>query len=334
MDLPDYRIVSKVAVITLDRPPGNAVTAAMAAGLSAQLRRAAEDPLVGSIVLTGAGAAFSAGIDLAVMSDDGSCDDAAELARRIETSSKPVVAAINGAASGPGLEIALAAHGRVAAPHAMLGLPQIGFGLPPGAGATQRLPRLLGSGPALDLMMSGRAVQARAAPPGLIDALAEGDVVETGIGLARALAKGRIPVPDISETARGLSDPQRFVADVAMARQRNSPIPAQGRIVDCVEAALLLPFEAGLAMERAAWLDCRDSDESRALRRLARSEAEAGRFEAGYGVTSSAPGSVGIVGGTIAAAVLVTAGLMVGQLSLSAVVFVALGLVITTQVAS
>jgi len=160
----DYRVAGAVAVISFANPPVNGLSHAVRAGISAALERAQADPAVLAIVLTGAGVLFSGGADIREFGTPASqaSPTLRELIDLVETSAKPVVAAIAGICLGGGLELALAAHYRVADAAAKLGLPEVKLGLLPGAGGTQRLPRLVGVKKAIDMIVSGEPVPAAA----------------------------------------------------------------------------------------------------------------------------------------------------------------------------
>jgi 3-hydroxyacyl-CoA dehydrogenase len=270
-----------VAILTLDSPPVNALGSAVRADLSQALMLALDDPLVRAIVLAAAGSTSSAGADIREFGKPpvAGAPLLTELCNQIEASDKPVVAAIQGAALGGGMELALATHWRVAGPRARLGLPEVALGILPGAGGTQRTPRLTGAGPALRLMLSGQPVPApEALGMGLVDDVAD-DPVQAAIAMATDLAANGTPPRRTRDRAGGLADPARFRAEIAAARaELSGPLPAPARIIDCVEAALTLPFDQGLALERAAFLDLAASPRSRGLRHAFFAERRAGTF--------------------------------------------------------
>src|SRR5687767_15999404 len=175
------RLDGDVAVLHIDSPPVNALDAVVREALAAAVRESASDPKARAIVLACAGRTFVAGADIAELEraawGDGEGPDMSPLLTAVEQCPKPVVAAIHGTALGGGLELAMACHYRVAATDAKLGLPEITLGVIPGAGGTQRLPRIIGAIPALDMMISGAPVDAAAAKRlGLIDAVIDGDL--------------------------------------------------------------------------------------------------------------------------------------------------------------
>ncbi|MDP3263242.1 MAG: enoyl-CoA hydratase-related protein [Tabrizicola sp.] len=244
-----------VLVVTLDHPPSNALTQAMRAALLAvvQAPGAAE-----AIVLCGQGAVFCS---VVAGERDRAAPDLAALCLGVQGCAVPVVVALHGSAMGPGAELALAARARVARAGTRIAFPDIALGLPPEAGSTQRLPHLVGAAEALRMLLTGRAVSAEEAlNSGLIDQIVPEGETEAAIALARHLA-GR-PKSD-----RGPGDPLAYQAAVAAARRdQRGAMPAIGRMIDCVEAALVLPLENGVALEAVAREDMEASDDARALR--------------------------------------------------------------------
>ena len=306
-----------VLVLTIDAPPVNALGAAVRAGLAEGLDAALTDPAIGAIVICAVGSSFSAGADIREFGrpPPQGVPGLPELCNRIEASAKAVIAAIQGAALGGGLELALAAHVRVAGSRARFGLPEVALGLLPGAGGTQRAPRLVGAGPALRLMLTGKPVSApEALAMGLVDAVVE-DVEQTAVALGADLADDRKPPVRTRDRQDGLQDVVRFQADVAAARAAaHGRLPAPGRIVDCVEAAMLLPFDRGLVFERAAFEDLAASPESVGLRRAFFAERRAAVFPEA-GALAHPVSHVGLVGlgetGAALAMLLLQAGLRV-----------------------
>ncbi|MBJ3762841.1 enoyl-CoA hydratase/isomerase family protein [Maribius pontilimi] len=263
--------------------------------LSLELAQALGDPAVKGITLIGGARAFCLGLPV----DAPRTDTPRDLARRIRVARKPVVAAIRGAAQGAGLELALAARMRVAHPQARVSLPQIRTGQPPSALGSQTLPVLVGADAALRMLLGGATLAADAAPDGLIDLL--DDAPEDA---AAALARAAASAPD----RMGLADPQAYLAAVAKARTERSILDVRARIVDCVEAALILPGFAAEQMEAQADADAQASPASRALRRLARDEAANAQRD----VTATLPPRVAILGGTTIAGRLAEACLHAG----------------------
>jgi len=193
-----YAVHGSVAVVTLNNPPVNGLGHALRSGIVAALDQALADPVVKAIVLTGSDRAFSGGADVREFgtSKAGQEPVLGNVIRAIESSSKPVVAAIAGVCLGGGLELALGCHFRVAKPDASLGLPEVKLGLLPGAGGTQRLPRLIGLEPALNMIVSGQPeAAARFAATPLVDALIEGTLIEGAVAFAQQVVVGQRPLP-------------------------------------------------------------------------------------------------------------------------------------------
>ena len=284
-----YALFDDVAVIRLDHPPVNGLDHPTRRALDEALRRALDDAGVRAVVLAGAGRLFSGGADIR---EFGSPLAYAEphlpsLIDRVERAGKPVVAALHGSCVGGGLELALACHWRVAARGTRLGLPEVKIGLVPGAGGTQRLPRALGVGPALDLIVRGEPAPAEAlfALPGqvLLQRLLEGDPadeapIDGAVAFAREIA-GRRPLPRLRDRPVAPEGALAALAAqrAALAKRAGGP-PAPARCVDCVEQALVAPdFEAGLAFEREAFAALLVSAESKAMRHAFFAERAAGR---------------------------------------------------------
>jgi len=269
--------VGNVLVLVLDHPPLNRLTAGMRGALLARL----SDPAgAGGIVICGAGPVFSGGPPAlpgegAAEARTGDGPDLAELCRALDACRVPVVVALSGPVTGPGAELALAAHARVADESASLGFGDVLVGLLPQAGSTQRLPRLVGAGEALKMLFTGRPVTAHAAlAMGLVEQVAT-DALVSAVGMAEAMSA---PSP-VSQRRDGMADPagwQRAVA-AARAEAEQSPQPAFSALVQCVEAALIFPFEAGVALEATLRAELLTSPEAAALQaaRLAERRAQA-----------------------------------------------------------
>lgn len=304
------QIMGRVLVVMLCNPPVNALGFAVRAGIAAALDRAAGDDAIAGVVIRGEGRCFSAGADIREFGQTARAPLLPELCRRIAEFAKPVVAAMHGVALGGGFELGLAAQARVGMVGLRLGLPEVNLGMLPGAGGTQRLPRLIGAEAALQMMMGGHPVLAdEALELGILDeVLHDADAV-----LAAAINMAQQPV--VAKAAVGLQDPARYTLAVAVARRRaaKSGNVAQMRIVDCAEAALLLPLDQGLTFERAAFDDLRASPEAASLRYLFLAERRADHPPAGYDAARAVPvAHLGIWGAGVAAAGLVGAALRAG----------------------
>lgn len=302
--------------ITIDNPPLNLLSAPVRRGLGRALDICLSDPAVKVLVLAAAGRTWPAGADLREFGAKSDAPDLRDLAARIAASPKPVIAALHGTVLGGGLELALAAALRLAEPKTELGLPGVSLGLAPGAGGTQRLPRLIGAKAALGLMLSGLPVAAaRAAGMGLVDAVTEGGAEAAAEAVARSFVAGETDLPTAAErvAAQGV-DADAWLAAVAAARAGLGParLPAPGRIVECVEAALLLPEDEGFAFEATAFDDLVETPEATALRHVFLAERRAAR-QPDLGPASARPiYRAGIAGGDVVAAELAVALMALG----------------------
>jgi 3-hydroxyacyl-CoA dehydrogenase len=271
-----------IAVVTIDRPPVNALSASVRSGLLAAFEALATDSSVAGVVLGCAGRTFVAGAEISEFGTDAFAEaDLNDVNAAIEGLEKPVVCALHGTALGGGMELALACHYRVAARTAKLGLPEVTLGLLPGAGGTQRLPRLIGAADALEMILSGAPVAAEIAlKKGFIDAVVEGDLIEGALRFVGELVANRAPLRRASSRE---VDPASVTlslfadARAALAKKARGAI-APARIVDCIEAAASKPFAEGLAYERALFVECMRSPQSAALRHAFFAEREAGKI--------------------------------------------------------
>jgi 3-hydroxyacyl-CoA dehydrogenase len=261
---------SRVLVVTVDNPPVNALGVNVRRELRAAIEAAGKDPAVEAVLIVGAGRNFIGGADIREFGKLPLPPSLPEVCNEIEACCKLVIAAIHGAALGGGLEIALAAHYRIALANAQLGLPEVSLGLLPGAGGTQRAPRLLGAKAALDLMLSGRHIGAKEARAlGLIDGIGEtDDVLAEGLAYAHALLAAHAPVRRTRD-ANGLADRTASRAIIEAARieiaKKSRGLFSPLKIVDAVQAALELPFDDGLRHERQLFLQCLDSPQRAGL---------------------------------------------------------------------
>ncbi|HMM86788.1 3-hydroxyacyl-CoA dehydrogenase NAD-binding domain-containing protein [Azohydromonas sp.] len=267
-----YELRGDVAVVTLNNPPVNGLGHETRKAFAAGIERAQGDAAVRAIVITGAGKAFSGGADIR---EFGSPKALAEpnllsLIKLLEDCDKPVVAAIHSVCMGGGLELSLGAHYRVAAPGANVALPEVKIGLVPGAGGTQRLPRVLGVETALNMIVSGEPVKSEllASLPGqkLFDRLIDGDLLDGAVAFAREVADRR-PLPRVRDLK--CAHPQgdayfQFARNTVKAMARHFPAPA--RCVDCVEQSTKTKFDDGMVYERSAFLALMSTPECKALR--------------------------------------------------------------------
>jgi 3-hydroxyacyl-CoA dehydrogenase len=262
-----------VAIITINNPPVNALAPAVQEGIGAAIEQINKDSSVKAAVLIGGGRTFIAGADInefvKITSGKSKRDvGILPLLLKIEDCRVPVVAAIHGNALGGGLETAMACHYRAAAPSAQLGQPEVNLGIIPGAGGTQRLPRLVGIAAAVEMCTGGKPVKApEAAKLGIVDRLIEGDLLAGAVAFAREVA-GK-PAPKTRERKDKLGTAEQNAAIFAEAResvrkkQRNLMAPLKA--IDAIEAGTKLSFEAGCQKEQEIFNECMFSDQSKAL---------------------------------------------------------------------
>jgi 3-hydroxyacyl-CoA dehydrogenase len=282
----EYKVHGDVAVITMNNPPVNGLGHATRVGLTDGLAKANADASVKAVVITGAGKAYSGGADI---KEFGSPKALAEpnllsVILAIENSSKPVVAAVHSIAMGGGLELALGCHYRIAAPGTNVALPEVKLGLIPGAGGTQRLPRVLGVETALNMILSGEPVKSEllAQLPGqkLFDKMAASpeSLAEEALAYARSVAAAR-PLPLVRNLPckHPLGDAYfQFARNMVKGMAKNFPAPA--KCVDAVEAATTKKFDDGMVFEREIFTALMFTPESRALRHLFMAERAASKI--------------------------------------------------------
>jgi 3-hydroxyacyl-CoA dehydrogenase len=263
----------EIAVITLNSPPVNALSAKVRNGLAAGFKAADEDPQTKAIVLICEGRTFIAGADITEFGKPATESASLfDVQKAMEDNSKPVIAAIHGTALGGGLEVALCAHYRVAVPSAKVGLPEVNLGLLPGAGGTQRLPRIVGAAKALEMVTSGQHVPAKAAlAMGLVDELApEGDLRNAAIAFAKKVLAEKRPLVKIRDNdAKMIEDRQQpeIFAEFRKANARKfRGFLAPEYNIQCVEAAVNLPFDEGIKVERKLFVELVTGTQSAAQR--------------------------------------------------------------------
>jgi 3-hydroxyacyl-CoA dehydrogenase len=270
MSIVRYEIKEDIGVFTINNPPVNAMSHTLRAELKQAIQRAQQDGSKVLVILC-EGRTFMAGFDINEFGKPPKAPSLPDMIAAIEASEKPVVAAMHGTALGGGFETALGCHYRCAVSSAKVGLPEVKLGLLPGAGGTQRLPRLAGVEAALDLMTSGKAItSARAHALGLIDRVLDGDLYEGALAYAKELIQEGADLKRVRDIR---IDPSTLPADgfdtyrAGLARRyRGQTAPQQ--IVSCVEAALALPMDEGLKKERELFNACMASSQSAALRHM------------------------------------------------------------------
>jgi len=267
-----------VAVVSLRNPPVNALKHELRDGIAQAVKAAGADPAVRVIVLAGSEKAFSAGADITEFGKPPREPYLPQLIQLIEDSPKPVVAAISGLALGGGLELSLGCHHRLAWPGTQLGLPEIKLGLLPGAGGTQRLPRLVGVVKALETIMSGDPMRAEIAlKAGLVDAVLEGAYPSAAIDWARRLAPtGLVRVRDREDRLTDAKANPKLIDEAAAPLLKKARGSAAAKAcVEAIRASVDKPFDDALALERKLFMELLASDESKAQRHVFFAEREA-----------------------------------------------------------
>ncbi|MFO1088033.1 MAG: 3-hydroxyacyl-CoA dehydrogenase NAD-binding domain-containing protein [Hyphomicrobiales bacterium] len=291
-----------IALLWIDNPPVNAISASVRAGLYAGLQCLKVDESFRVAIIACKGAAFSSGADITEFGNPEAPPLWSDLDREIEFAPKPVIAAIHGRALGGGLEIALACHYRVATIDALLGLPEVQLGLIPGAGGTQRLPRLIGLEAALNHITSGRPMDARTALAlGGIDAVIDGDLAGGAISFAERIAEsgGGIALRrsrDLAVVTPTAGGDATIRAEIQRVSRRQRGFMAPLRAIEAVRGALTMPFDAGMKREAEIFDECLASDQHRALSYLFFAE-RAARKVPGLPAQARSIDRVGIVGG-------------------------------------
>ena len=283
-----YDVRDRVAVLTVDNPPVNAMGPGVLEGIEEAVARAVADTSVDAMVLIGSGSTFIAGADIKIFGTIKTRQQSLERSEatharlmRIEDAGKPLVAAIHGTALGGGLEVAMSCHYRVMAPDAKVGQPEVLLGIIPGAGGTQRLPRLCGAVMAIEMCTAGKPVAAaRARSAGIVDHIVTGHLLDGAIEYARSKAAGE-GVRKTRDLTTRIADRDGGVAACAAAKTTLATtakgVQAPFKAVDAIEAAFTLDFDAGSARERELFADCVTSTECRALVHMFFADREAAK---------------------------------------------------------
>ena len=301
----EYTVHGDVAVVTLNNPPVNGLGLATRQGIADGLNKAAADPAVRSIVITGAGKAFSGGADIKEFGTPKSLHEPNLLSviLAIENSSKPVIAAVHSVVMGGGLELALGCHYRMAAPGCSVALPEVKLGLIPGAGGTQRLPRVLGVEVALNMIVSGEPIKSEmlAMLPGqkLFDKMAASaeSLPAEALAYARSVADTR-PLPMVRNLP--CKHPQgdayfQFARNMVGGMSKNFPAPL--KCVEAVVAATKRKFDEGMLVERDIFINLMWTTESRALRHLFMAERATAKIpDVPADTPQRAVGSLAVIG--------------------------------------
>lgn len=297
-DVVDLSRDGEIAVITVNSPPVNALSAPVRDGIAEGVTSAVADPDVKAIVLICAGRTFIAGADITEFGKPPRGTSLHQMIDVIESATKPVIAAIHGTALGGGLETALGAHYRVAVPSAKLGLPEVKLGLLPGAGGTQRLPRVVGAEAALKMVTSGNPIGAKAAlDSGLVDELVdEADLRGGAIAFAQKVVAENRPLKKIRDRSV-TADPALFAEFRAANARKFRGFDAPEANIKCIEAAVTLPFEEGMKRERELFMGLMTGSQSAAQRHIFFAERQAARIKDLPEGTAPRPiKSVGVIG--------------------------------------
>ena len=293
----DLRRDGEIAVITSDNPPVNALKHEVRAGLVEALRQAHEDGAVRAVVIACAGGTFFAGADITEFGKPPQRPSLHDAITAIEAMPKPVIAAMHGTALGGGFELALACHFRVAVPGARVGLPEVKLGLLPGAGGTQRLPRLVGPEKALKMIVTGEPIPAaEALADGVVDEIVEGDPTAAAVAIARQItAEGR-PLRLVRDREDKLIG-EGFADAVEALTRRLRGREAPAACVEAVRNAIVLPFEEGLKRESDLFRKLVAGDQSKAQRHIFFAERDAARIpDMPQGITPRPIAAGGVVG--------------------------------------
>ena len=268
----------RIGILTINNPPVNALASAVRTGIKEGVEAFGKDPNVDAIVLIGGGRTFIAGADIREFGKPPSGPNLNDVISTMENSPKLIVAALHGTPLGGGLETALGAHYRVALPTTRMGLPEVHLGLLPGAGGTQRLPRLTGAKYALDAMLSGRHIPApEAKSKGIVDAIVEGDLLKGAIAHTEMLLAQKAPLRRVRDLTVTLESPDLFAETEKSIARKARGFKAPWNIIKTVQAAVELPFDEGMKRERELFTELLTSPESAAQRYYFFAEREAAK---------------------------------------------------------
>ena len=270
----------RIGILTVNNPPVNALAAAVRDGIKQGVEAFGADPNIDAIVLIGGGRTFIAGADIREFGKPPQGANLNDVIATMENCPKIVVAALHGTPLGGGLETALGAHYRVSLPSTRVGLPEVHLGLLPGAGGTQRLPRLTGAKYALDAILSGRHIPApEAKNKGIIDALVEDDLLKGAVAHAQMLVAQGAPRRRVRDLSVTLESPDLFAETEKAIARRARGFKAPWNIIKCVQAAVELPFDEGMKRERELFVELVTSSESAAQRYYFFAEREAAKVK-------------------------------------------------------
>ena len=306
------RLQGQILIVTVNNPPVNALSVHVRAGLVAAMEQADADASVKAVLVVGEGKTFIAGADIREFGKPPLPPFLPDVCNRIEACSKLVVAVVQGAALGGGMEIAMSAHYRLALPKAQFGLPEVNLGLLPGASGTQRAPRLMGVKAATEMMLSGKPINAKQAlESGLVDqTAAEADVTAAGLAyveqlLAQHAAIRRTSELSIADKSAALAELDKLEADT---RKKSKGLFSPLKIIEAVRGAVNLPFAEGLAQERKFFLEAIDSPQRAGLIHAFFAEREVAKIPEAKAAAPRAIASIAVIGGgTMGAGITVAA---------------------------
>ena len=288
-----YEVRGSIGLIQINNPPVNAlsVNKGVLQGLLDAIKSGDHDPQVNAFLLIGGGKNFSGGADISEFGKPKASGMAtlSDLLDYMDTVTKPIVAALSGPTMGGGFELSLTCHYRLASQEAIVGLPEVKLGILPGAGGTQRLPRIIGAEQALELITSGAFVSAQNAKAlGIVDEIIDEELLEGSIRWIKRALRSGLPVARVSErSVKTNADPEAFITKArAFAEKKWRGYPAPLRIVECIDAAINKPFKEGMQIERKNIEALIPTDESKSLRHLFFAERQANKVD---GITKEVP---------------------------------------------
>ncbi len=310
-DMIVYTSHNDIAVLRIQNPPVNALSHAVRQGLWDVMDRAEADNDVRAVLLVGDGRAFIAGADIKEFGKPLQEPGLPDLCNRIEASPLLVVASLHGVSLGGGLEVALGCHYRIAQPSARVGLPEVHLGILPGAGGTQRLPRLTGAEKAVEAITTGRHIKAdEALELGIVDRVTEGDPEEVGLAYTRELLESDAPRRPVSEMPGPGAMDWDATYDAVLKKGRGQISPATA--VRAIQASSEMPFDKGLARERELFTQLMDTDQRKGLIHAFFNERAVGNLPELKGVEPRALQTIGVIGGGTMGAGIATACLLAG----------------------
>ncbi len=268
-----------IGLITVNNPPVNALSQAVRAGIRSGIEKGIADSDIAAMIIICDGRTFIAGADIREFGKAPMKPHLPDVCQFIEDSPKPVIAAIHGTALGGGLEIALSCHFRIAVTTAKLGLPEVKLGLLPGAGGTQRLPRVAGVKVALEMITSGTPiVAAKAKAIGILDEIVEGDLKAAARAYAKKVVNERLPIQRVSSLVAKADSPSLFDDFARSIGRKSRGLIAPFKCIEAVKAATELAFPEGMKRERAIFMELQASDQSKAQRHVFFAEREVSRI--------------------------------------------------------